>query len=135
MLDEAQLAPRIEHLLAKAVDLPVGRVGVSADVLLHQVVQDVAPLLQDVLPLLLARQQVVAQTDVSGCSSKFLLLNERPAWPLTQGTRRLADLVKAAGAVSAGSSDAGISTLNADAAPRSNARLMMRIMVEPSPLL
>ncbi|UCC48288.1 MAG: M20/M25/M40 family metallo-hydrolase [Gemmatimonadota bacterium] len=43
-------------------------------------------------------EQVVSQTDIPACSSKFLLLSERPAWPLTQGTRLLADLVKAAGA-------------------------------------
>lgn len=43
-------------------------------------------------------ERVLSQTDVPACSSKFLILNERPAWPLTGGTRLLADLVKAAGA-------------------------------------
>ena len=43
-------------------------------------------------------ERVVSQTDVRGCSSKFLLLSERPAWPLTRGTHLLVDLVKAAGA-------------------------------------
>jgi glutamate carboxypeptidase len=43
-------------------------------------------------------REVVARDDVPGCHTELRVLNERPAWPCTEGTQWLADLVKEAGA-------------------------------------
>ena len=43
-------------------------------------------------------QEVVNREDLPGCCSEFIILNERSAWPPTEGTQRLADLVRDAGA-------------------------------------
>ncbi|MGD2123004.1 MAG: M20/M25/M40 family metallo-hydrolase [Gemmatimonadota bacterium] len=38
--------------------------------------------------------EVVAREDLPGCRSEITIMNERSAWPLTEGTQRLADLIK-----------------------------------------
>ena len=43
-------------------------------------------------------EAVVAREDLQGCRSELTIMNERSAWPLTEGTQRLADLVKEVGA-------------------------------------
>ena len=43
-------------------------------------------------------REVVAREDLPGCRSEFTIMNERPAWPMTPGTGRLAELVQEAGA-------------------------------------
>jgi glutamate carboxypeptidase len=42
-------------------------------------------------------RQVAATTSLEGCSSEVTVMNERAAWPWTEGTQRLADLVKKVG--------------------------------------
>jgi glutamate carboxypeptidase len=43
-------------------------------------------------------EEVVGREDRPGCWSELTILNERSAWPLTEGTQRLADIVKRVGA-------------------------------------
>jgi glutamate carboxypeptidase len=38
-------------------------------------------------------EAVAAREDLEGCTSQVTVMNERDAWPLTDGTQRLADLV------------------------------------------
>lgn len=49
-------------------------------------------------PLMGMIREAVGREDVRGCRSRLTLLNERPAWPHSAATQRLADLVKEAGA-------------------------------------
>jgi glutamate carboxypeptidase len=50
---------------------------------------------QSVRDDLVARlEEVVGAEDLPGCSSRLTIMNERSAWPLTDGTQRLADLIK-----------------------------------------
>jgi len=39
-------------------------------------------------------EEVVGREDLPGCSSELTVMNERSAWPWTEGTQRLADLIK-----------------------------------------
>jgi glutamate carboxypeptidase len=39
-------------------------------------------------------EEVVGREDLPGCRSELTIMNERSAWPLTDGTQRLADLIK-----------------------------------------
>ena len=48
-------------------------------------------------PIMEKIREAVAREDLSGCRSELFILNERSAWPYTEGSQRLADLVKAAG--------------------------------------
>ena len=48
-------------------------------------------------PLMERIREAVAREDLPGCRSELLILNERSAWPHTEGSQRLADLVKEAG--------------------------------------
>lgn len=48
-------------------------------------------------PLMDKIREVVSRGDLPGCRSDLTILNERSAWPHTEGSRRLADLVKTAG--------------------------------------
>ena len=43
-------------------------------------------------------EEVVYRVDLPGCRSSITILNERDAWPWTEGTQRLADLVRQVGA-------------------------------------
>jgi glutamate carboxypeptidase len=45
-----------------------------------------------------AIREVVSRKELPGCASELVILNERPAWPATPGTERLAALVQEAGA-------------------------------------
>lgn len=48
-------------------------------------------------PVVAKVREAVAQRPLPGCASEITLLNERPAWPHSPQTRRLADLVREAG--------------------------------------
>lgn len=48
-------------------------------------------------PLMARIREAVAREDLPGCRSELFILNERSAWPRTEGSQLLADLVKAAG--------------------------------------
>jgi glutamate carboxypeptidase len=39
-------------------------------------------------------KEVVVRGELPGCSSELVILNERDAWPLNEGTQHLADLIK-----------------------------------------
>ncbi len=43
-------------------------------------------------------RQVVGREDLPGCRSELTIMNERSAWPWTEGTQALADLIKRVGA-------------------------------------
>jgi len=43
-------------------------------------------------------EEVVAGEDLPGCRSQLTIMNERSAWPWTEGTQKLADLIKKVGA-------------------------------------
>jgi glutamate carboxypeptidase len=43
-------------------------------------------------------QGVVSRTDLPGCTSSLSIMNERPAWPLTDGTQALAGVIRTVGA-------------------------------------
>jgi glutamate carboxypeptidase len=54
---------------------------------------------QDVRDQLVQRmEEVVGREDLPGCRSGLTILNERSAWPLTEGTQRLADIIRRVGA-------------------------------------
>jgi glutamate carboxypeptidase len=48
-------------------------------------------------PLMAKIQDAVAREELPGCRSELTILNERSAWPHTEGSQHLADLVKKAG--------------------------------------
>jgi len=48
-------------------------------------------------PLMARIQEAVSREDLPGCRSELFTLNERSAWPHTEGSQRLADLVREAG--------------------------------------
>lgn len=53
---------------------------------------------QSVRDELVARiEEVVGGKDLPGCHSEFSIMNERSAWPWTEGTQKLADLIKGVG--------------------------------------
>ena len=43
-------------------------------------------------------EEVVAREDLPGCRSELTIMNERDAWPWTEGTQKVADIIRGVGA-------------------------------------